>query len=206
MKVRIALAALAGMATLAMAGVAATAAGASASTVPTTASHLTYPRGDCAGGQLTAALTSGYQTSGNHREMVLTLTNTSSMACNLSGYPSLQLLNSRYAPLPTTTVQVTGRTSWSAQTVLRPGQPATADITFTVYGPGHRGLPYTPAFYQWGATYLAVTLPGSGQAYGLPNWHPYTQRLVLPIPGGPVQIVQNRLYETPLTLEFPGVW
>jgi Protein of unknown function (DUF4232) len=205
-KVRIALATLAGMATLAMVGVAAAATGASASTIPTTASHVTYPRGDCAGGQLTATLTSGYQSRGNNREMVLTLTNASSMACNLSGYPSLQLLNNRYGPLPTTTVQVTVRTSWSAQTVLRPGQSATADITFAVYGTVRRGLPYTPAFYQWGATYLAVTLPGSNRAYGLPNWHPYMQRLVLPIPGGPVRIVQNRLYETPLMLAFPGVW
>jgi Protein of unknown function (DUF4232) len=209
-KVRIALATLAGMATLAMVGVAATATSASASTIPTTVSHITYPSGDCAGGQLTATLTRGYQTRWNNRELVLTLTNTSSRACSMSGYPGLQLLNNRYQPLSTTVVQVPGQTYWRAQTVLRPGQSATADITFAVSGLFYPARNYTPAFYPRGAAYLAVTLPGTYQAsrppYGQPNLMPYMPRFVLPIPGGPVRIVQDRLYETPLMLEFPGVW
>ena len=211
MKVRIALAALAGVATLATVAVAATATSASASTVPNTVSHITYAPRDCAGWQLSATLTRGYQTRWNNRELVLTLTNTSRSACTLSGYPGLQLLNSKYRPLPTTTVQVPGWTFWSAKTVLLPGQSATADITFAVSGPFYRGWNYpTPAFYQGGAAYLVVTLPGiypvPGQPYGQPNWQPYGQHFVLPIPGGPVRIVQNRLYETPLMGHFPVTW
>jgi len=206
-KVRIALAALAGVATLATVGVAATAAGASASTVPNTVSHITYAPRDCAGWQLLATLTGGYQTRWNNRELVLTLTNTSRSACTLSGYPGLQLLNSKYRSLPTTTIQVPGRTFWSAKTVLLSGQSATADITFAVSGPFYRGWNYpTSAFYQGGAAYLVVTLPGIYPVYGQPNWQPYGQHFVLPIPGGPVRIAQNRLYETPLMGHFPVTW
>jgi uncharacterized protein DUF4232 len=207
-KVRIALAALAGVATLATVAVAATATSASASTVPNTVSHITYAPRDCAGWQLSATLTRGYQTRWNNRELVLTLTNTSGRACTLSGSPGLQLLNSKYQPLPTTTVQAPGRTFWSGKTVLLPGQSATAEITFAVSGPFYRGWNSpTPAFYQGGAAYLVVTLPGSYPVYGQPNWQPYGQHFVLPIPGGPVRIVQNRLYETPLMGgHFPVTW
>jgi len=47
-----------------------------------------------------------------------------------------------------------------------------------------------------------VTLPNAYPGYG----QRFGQRFVLPIPGGPVRIVQDRLYETPLMLQFPGVW
>ncbi len=221
MKVRIALAALAGVATLATVGVAATATSASASTIPTSVSRITYhisyaPRG-CPGSQLSATLTSGYQNRHN-RELVLTLTNAGSTACNLSGYPGLQLLNSRYQPLPTAVVQVPGRTSWSGPTVLLPGLSLTADITFAVSGPYYPGGNQAGLFYQGSAAYLVVTLPGypvsgpqplgppyqqpSGQIYRLP----YGQRFVLAIPSGPVRIVQDRLYETPLMGYFAVTW
>ncbi len=206
MKVRIALAALAGVATLATVGMAATATGASAGTIPATVSHVNFAPRNCAGWQLSATLTSGYQARWGNRELVLTLTNTSSMACSLSGYPSLQLLNSRHQPLPTAVVQVPGRTSWPAQAVLHPGQSAIADITFAVYGRVHPLGNYPgPGFYQGSAAYLAVTLPGSSGIYQ-PYGSAFMPRLVLPIPGGPLTIAQNRLYETPLMLEFPGVW
>jgi hypothetical protein len=209
-KVRIALAALAGVATLATVAVAATATSASASTVPNTASHITYAPRDCAGWQLSATLTRGHQTRWNNRELVLTLTNTSRSACTLSSVPGLQLLNSKHQPLPTTTVRVPGRTSWSGMSVLRPGRSVTTDITFTVSGPIYGGPNHpTPAFYQSGAAYLVVTLPSShpvyGQPYGQPNWQPFGQRFVLPIPGGPVRIVQDRLYVTALTGHFPDI-
>jgi hypothetical protein len=223
MKVRIALAALAGVAALAAVGMAATATSASAGTFPTPApvSHITYTARDCAGGQLSATLTSGYRTWGNNRELVLTLTNTSSRACSLSGYPGLQLLNNRYQPLPTYTVQVPGRTSWSGQTVLLPGLSVTADITFTVSGPYYPAGIHTWPYYQGRAAYLAVTLPGvfpvspvsghqpygpTGQAYGQPSGQLFQPRFVLPIPGGPVRIVQDRLSETPLMGFFPVTW
>lgn len=216
MKVRIALAALAGAAALATAGLAATATGASAGTVPIPApvSHITYASRGCAGGQLSATLTGGYRTWGNNRELVLTLTNTSSRACSLSGYPGLQLLNNRYQPLPTYTVQVPGRTSWSGQAVLLPGRSVTADITFSVRGPYYPAGIHTWPFYQGRAAYLAVTLPGAYPVYPVTGQQPYGQptgqlfqpRFVLPIPGGPVRIVQDRLSETPLMGYFPVTW
>jgi len=209
-RVRIALAALAGVATLATIGVAATAtsAGASTTPTPTTVSQNTYAPGACARWQLSAALTSGYQTRGNQRELVLTLTNTSNLACTLSGYPGLQLLNYRYQPLPTTTVPVSGLRfpvgTWSNGIVLRPGQSATADITFAVQGRFHPVWNYGwPAFYQGSAAYLVVTLPNAYPGVVQPYWQQFGQRFVLPIPGGPVRIVQNRLYETPLMGHFP---
>ena len=204
MKVRIALATLAGAAMLATAGVAAMAPSAGASTVPaTTVSHVTYPpapRG-CTGWQLSATLTRGYQTWGNHRELVLTLTNTSRSACTVSGYPGLQLLTSRYQPLPTTTVPVTVRFPSANPIVLLPGRSVTADITFTVYGLpypwNHIALPIRMA----SAAYLVVTMPNSHTGY----WG-YWQHFVLKIPGGPVRILQDRLYETPLMGQFPIFW
>jgi len=187
-KVRIALAALAGVATLATVGVAFMATSAGASTAPTTVSQVNYPPPG-AGWQLSATLTRGPQTAWNHRELVLTLTNTSYRAITVANYPGLQLLNNRYWPLPTTTVRVPERTWGPTGIVLLPGKSATADITFTVYGhvfPFYSG----PPMFSPSAAYLAVTLP-SGAHFSLK------------IPGGPVRIVQDRLTETPLTGNFP---
>lgn len=188
MKVRIALAALAGVATLATVGVAAAATSAGASTIPTTVSQVNYPPPG-AGWQLSATLTRGPQTSWNYRELVLTLTNTSYRAVTVADYPGLQLLNNRYWPLPTTTVRVPERTWGSAGIVLLPGQSATVDITFTVYGhffPFYSG----PPMFSPSAAYLAITLPSGAH-------------FVLKIPGGPVRIMQDRLTETALTGHFP---
>jgi Protein of unknown function (DUF4232) len=187
-KVRIALAALAGVATLATVGVVATAASAGASTIPTTVSHVNYPPPG-AGWQLSATLTRGPQTAWNYRELILTLTNTSHLALTVAGYPGLQLLNNRYWPLPTTTVRVSERTWGQAAITLFPGQSATAEITFTVYGhvfPFYSG----PPMLSPSAAYLAVTLPSGAH-------------FVLKIPGGPVRIAQDRLTETALTGHFP---
>jgi hypothetical protein len=211
-RVRIALAALAGAATLATIGMAATATSASASTVPTTVSHITYAPRACAAWQLSATLTGGYQTRWNYRELVLTLTNTSRSACTVSGYPGLQLLNSRYQPLPTTAVQVPGvqfpeRAYLPHGIVLLPGQSATADITFAVQGRFRPVWNYPgPPFFQGRAAYLVVTLPNAYPGYGQWPVPQFGQRFVLPIPGGPVRIVQDRLYETALTGHFPVVW
>jgi hypothetical protein len=208
-KVRIALAALASVATLATVGVAATATSAGASTIPTTVSHITHAPSACAVWQLSATLTRGPRTWGNNRELVLTLTNTSRSACTVSGYPGLRLLNSRHQPLPTTTVQVPAvrvpeRTSWPTGTVLLPGRSATADITFTVYGshfPYYTGTPISVP----SAAYLVITLPNVYPGYGQPFGQRFGQQFVLRIPGGPVRIVQDRLYETPLMTYFPVV-
>jgi Protein of unknown function (DUF4232) len=208
-RVRIALAALAGVATLATIGVAATATSAGASTTPSTVSHITYAPRACARWQLSATLAKGYQTRWGQRELVLTLTNTSNSACTLSGYPGLQLLNSRHQPLPTTTVpvpgvRVPGTTWWSNGIVLRPGQSATADITFAVQGRFQPVWNYTwPPSYPGSAAYLVITLPNAYPGVMQPYGQQFGQRFVLPIPGGPVRIVQNRLYETPLMGHFP---
>ncbi len=203
MKVRTTLAALAGVAALATIGVAATATSASASTIPTTVSHITYAPRECAGWQLSATLTRGHQTRGNNRELVLTLTNTSSSACSVSGYPGLQLLSNGHRQLPTTAVKVPARTSLSGEVVLHSGQSAIADITFAVQGRFYPASNYVgPPFFPASAAYLVVTLPNAYPGYG----QKFGQRFVLPIPGGPVRIVQDRLYETPLMAQFPGVW
>jgi hypothetical protein len=202
-KVRIALAALAGVATLATVGVAAAAPSAGASTIPAaTVSHVTYAPPACATWQLSATLTRVYQAPWNQRALVLTLTNTSRWACTVPGYPGLQLLNSKYWPLPTTTVRLPGKSPQPGVIILFPGKSATATITFAVfksfYPPWkYSGLP----FFSQSAAYLQVTLPGLHQPY----W-PYARHFVLKIPGGPVRIVQNKLYETPLMGYFPVVW
>ena len=192
MKVRIALAALAGVATLATVGVAAAAAAAGASTIqPTTMSQVTHAPPGCAAGQLSVTLTRGYQTRWNYRELIVTVTNTSHRACTVSGYPSLQLLNKWYSPLPTSTVRVPARTFWPAVAALFPGQSVRADITFAVFNYFYPASKYIgPPLFQQAAAYLVVTLPGVHQ--------PYWQHFVLKIPGGPVRIMQDRLYESPL--------
>lgn len=199
MKVRIALATLAGVATLATVGVAAAAPSAGASTIPaTTVSHVIYAPQGCATWQLSATLTSGHQAQWNQRALVLTLTNTSRSACTVSGYPGLQLLNSKYWPLPTTTVRLPGKSPWPGTIVLFPGKSATANITFTVFKYFYPPWKYSGPSFSPSAAYLVVTLPGLHQPYG--------QHFVLKIPGGPVRIVQNKLYETALTGYFPVVW
>jgi len=199
-KVRIALAALAGVATLATVGVAAAAPSAGAGTIPaTTVSHVILAPPGCATWQLSVTLTRGYQAQWNQRELILTLTNTSRRACTVSGYPGLQLLNSRYGPLPTTTVRIPGVSPWPGTIVLLPGKSATANITFAVVKSFYPPWKYSgPPFFSQSAAYLVVTFPGFHQPYG--------QHFVLKIPGGPVRIVQNRLYETPLMGYFPVVW
>lgn len=190
MKVRIALATLAGVATLATVGVttAATAASASTVTPATTAAHVYTPPG-CTFGQLSARL-SGPIAKGMNRSYTLTMTNTSHKVCTVSGYPGLQLLNARHQPLPTTTIKVTYPSRAKSPIVLFPGQSATATISFRVYGSSYGWYRSGPPTFGASAAYLSVTLPNSHPAW----WQHY----VLKIPGGPVRVVQNRLYETAL--------
>jgi Domain of unknown function (DUF4232) len=193
-RIRTALAALAGVATLATVGAATVATGASASTTTTTTtSHVVYTPSACTVGNLSATLTVGHPSGWNNRELVLTLTNKGYRACTISGYPGLQLLNAKYWPLPTTTTPVIK--GIPAKIVLLPGRSVTAEITFAVYGQHYRwnysGFP----FYGASAAYLVVTLPGTHQ----PSWQHFT----LKIPGGPVRVVQNHLYETALVGTHP---
>lgn len=193
MRIRTALAALAGVATLATVGVATAATGASAST--TTTSHSIYTPRPATVADLSATLTFGHKVQGNHRELILTLTNKTHRAVTISGYPRLLLLNVRHWPLPTTTIPVASKTSFPAKIVLFPGRSVTADITFGVYGQHYQWNRSGFPFYGASAAYLVVTLPNSHQ----PSWQNFT----LKIPGGPVRVVQNRLYETALAGTFP---
>jgi Protein of unknown function (DUF4232) len=198
MKVRIALAALAGIATLATVGVTTAATAANAGTTgTTTTAKVSYPLPGCTVGQLTATLSG--PTTGYSRSDVLTLTNTSRSACTLPSYPGLQLLTARYRPLPTTTIKVTYRSpAWQRGTiVLLPGQSVTATISYAVYRPWYGWYRGGPPFYGARAAYLVVTLPSSylpGQ--NMPWWAP--RQFTLTIPGGPVRIMQDRLYQTAL--------
>jgi len=193
MKIRTALAALAGVAALASVGMTATAAG--ASTTVTTPPPVIHTVPVCTVGQLTAQLSSGYVFQFNHRDLTLTLTNTSWRACTVSGYPGLQLLGFRWQPLPTTVDHVF---SWSPSAMpitLYPGQSATATISFTLAGRYYPGQYYpfrTPSAY-----YLEVTLPGFYPVH--PMWGWWQPSFILRIPGAPVRIQQDRLFETALT-------
>ena len=193
MRIRTALAALAGVATLATVGVAATATTANASA--TTMSHGIYTPRPATVENLSATLTVGHRVQWNHRELILTLTNTSPRPVTISGYPGLLLLNVRHWPLPTTVTPVLAKFPVPAKIILFPGRSVTSDITFAVYGQHYRWTNSGFPFYGASAAYLVVTLPNSHQ----PSWKHFT----LKIPGGPVRVVQNRLYETALAGTFP---
>jgi hypothetical protein len=204
MKVRIALAALAGVATLAAVGVTtvATAANASTTGTTTTVTHVGYTPG-CTVRGLNATLSG--PTTGYSRSDVLTLTNVSSSVCALPRYPGLQLLTARYAPLPTTVIKVTYRVpAWQRGTiVLSPGQSVTATIAYSVYRPWYGWYRSGPPLYGARAAYLMVTLPSSY----LPSsylsclcrpWPLRPPQFTLAIPGGPVRIAQDKLYQSAL--------
>lgn len=203
MKIRFAVAALASLAALTGAGVA-TAGSASASTTTAPAAVRTLPGPVAA--PLSAKLSLS-QVRGNERSYVLTLTNVSHRPLTVFGYPGLQLLNIWMKPLPTKVIPVLRTFPGPGKVVLLPGQSATARISLTVYG-RHFWFPHGTPVYGAKAAFLRVTLPSvplpwaPGQAH---HWTP-AQHFTLSIPGGPVRVVQNRLYETALaghTWGFP---
>lgn len=75
---------------------------AAASTTTTTSGTTGLPT--CQPGQLSAATGQGTGAAGT-QTLVMTLTNTSSAACGLNGYPGMQLLDAQGAPIPTTVVR-----------------------------------------------------------------------------------------------------
>ena len=68
----------------------------------------------------------------------LTLTNTSSAACHVSGIPQLQLLDAQGGAVPTTVSAAQPGQAAAAKIVLQPGASAKADARFSpdVPGPG----------------------------------------------------------------------
>lgn len=87
----------------------------------------------CTGAGLAAAV--GAQQGGaGHEQLVVTLTNTSSSRCALTGYPALELVGPGNQPLVTTVVRGGASTfpDTTPRTVtLGPGQPASFDVDFT---------------------------------------------------------------------------
>ena len=89
----------------------------------------------------------------------LTLTNTGSSPCSVSGIPQVQLLGTTGAALPTTASAEPGRGA-GGKVVLQPGAKATAEARFSpdVTGQGDQ----QSGQCQPTATVLRVTAPGGG--------------------------------------------
>ena len=187
MKLRIAIAAFASVATLGAVGAVAAVSASSASTTTTqTAAQTTYTPPRCYIGDLAAGF-HGYQMEMGSRGFILTLTNISNHSCTLYGFPGLELLNAKLQPLPTKTLW--GMTNFDRNQVkslitLSPGETASADISFGVYG--------TPANSVL-ATYLEVTPPNCYSHF------------ILKIPYGPVLVYLHQVQVTPMAYHTPYI-
>jgi len=105
----------------------------------------------------TAAVCSGADLGGSFSEVsgsaaagsityTLTLTNTSSAACHVSGIPQLQLLDAQDGAVPTTVSAAQPGQATAAKIVLQPGASAKADARFSpdVPGPGEPQIQPSP--------------------------------------------------------------
>jgi hypothetical protein len=187
MKLRIALAAFAGVATLAAGGsaVAVTTSGAATAGTQTVA-QTTYTPPRAYIWDLSAGF-HGYQIEMGTRGFLLTLTNTSSHSVSLYGYPGLQLLNANKQPLPTRTLWGSSyfdRNQGKSLVVLSPGETASADISFGVYGtPANSVLAY----------YLEVTPPNCYNHF------------ILKIPNGPALVYLHQVQVTAMARHTPYI-
>ena len=187
MKLRIAIAAFASVATLGAVGAVAAVWPSSASTTTTqTAAQTTYTPPRCYIGDLSAGF-HGYQIEMGSRGFLLTLTNISNHSCTLYGYPGLQLLNAKLQPLPTMTLwgmTYFDRNQVKSLIMLSPGETASADISFGVYGtPSNSVL----------ATYMEVTPPNCYNHF------------ILKIPYGPVLVYLHQVQVTPMARHTPYI-
>ncbi|HVM56000.1 MAG TPA: DUF4232 domain-containing protein [Gaiellaceae bacterium] len=93
----------------------------------------------------------------------LTVTNTSSSPCFVSGLPQLQLLDAGGGALPTNVTAAEPGTGTAAKIVLQPGGSAKSDARFSPdvpgQGEGQAGQPCEPVAHR-----LQVTAPGGGTA------------------------------------------
>jgi len=187
MKLRIALAAFAGLVTLAGGGTAAAVAtSGTASAVTQTAAATTYSPPRCHIGDLSAGF-HGYQIEMGTRGFLLTLTNTSNHSCSLYGFPGLQLLDAQQRPLPTTTqwgMSYFDRNQVKSLIVLSPGETASADISYGVYGTASNSVL---------AYYMEVTPPN---CYG---------HFILKIPHGPALVYLHQVQVTPMARHTPYI-
>ncbi len=187
MKFRIAVAAFAGVATLAAAGAvaASTASGASTATAQT-AAQTTYTPPRAHIGDLSAGF-HGYQMEMGTRGFIVTLTNISNHSVSLYGYPGLRLLNAAKQPLPTKTLwgmSYFARNQVKSLIVLSPGETASADISFGVYGTRSNSVL---------AYYLEVTPPN---CYG---------HFILKIPYRPALVYLHQVSVTPMAYHTPYI-
>jgi hypothetical protein len=168
---------------LAMAGGAAAASQwTTATPARTTAVTSTVPR--CYTQNLAAGL-HGFQAGLGNRGFILTLTNTGSTSCSLSGYPGLGLQNARHRALPSHTFR--GSTYFDPDPgrsliVLSPGETVSADVAYAADGMAADSVT---------ATYLEVTPP---------NAHLH---LTVRIPGAPAVIYHGNLHVTALARHTP---
>ena len=187
MKLRIAIAAFASVATLgAIGAVAAGSAPGATATTTRTAAQTSYipPRAHI--GDLSAGF-HGYQMEMGTRGFIVTLTNISNHSVSLYGYPGLQLLNAQKQPLPTRTLwgmSYFDRHQVKSLIVLSPGETASADISFGVYG--------TPS-NSVRAYYLEVTPPNCYSHF------------TLKIPYGPALVWLHQVSVTPMAYHTPYI-
>jgi hypothetical protein len=180
---RMTLIAFTGAVLLATAGGAAAASqGTAAAPARTTAVLSTVPR--CYTQNLAAGL-HGFQAGLGNRGFILTLTNTGSTSCSLSGYPGLGLQSARHSALPSHTFR--GSTYFDPDPgrsliVLSPGETVSADVAYAADGMAADSV---------SATYLEVTPPN---AY---------LHLTVRIPGAPTAIYHGNLYVTAVARHTP---
>jgi hypothetical protein len=105
----------------------------------TTTTHAPATAAACSGGVLGGSFSEvpGSGAAGSIT-YALTLTNTSSTACSVSGIPKLQLVDAQGGAVPTTVSAAQPGQPTAAKIVLQPGDSATADARFSpdVPGPG----------------------------------------------------------------------
>jgi len=127
----------------------------------TTTSTATVASSACAAGHLQGSFDAIAGSAGAGQiSYRLTLSDTGSSACFVSGVPQVQLLGTTGGALPTTVSLEPGQGSGSKVT-LQPGGTATADARFSPDVPG-QGDSQTPGPCQPTATVLRVTAPGGG--------------------------------------------
>jgi hypothetical protein len=183
-KMRMMLIAVTGAALLVTAGGVAGAAGQGMIAVPARAVAVTGTVPRCYTQNLAAGL-HGFQAGLGNRGFILTLTNTGSTSCSLSGYPGLGLDNARHKALPSHTFR--GSTYFDPDPgrsliVLSPGETVSADVAYAADGMAADSVT---------ASYLEVTPPN---AY---------LHLTVRIPGAPTVIYHGNLYVTAVARHTP---
>lgn len=132
-----------------------------ASTTSTTTSTSTTAAAACSGADLSGSFAGVPGSSGaGQTSYKLTLTNSSSSACFVSGIPDLQLLDAQGGALPTTVSAEQPGEATAAKIVLQPGASAAAEARFSPDVPG-TGDSQQPGPCEPVAHQLEVTIGGA---------------------------------------------